>query len=1701
MPSPTPRRFNSLFGNRVKKQKPRRAEGVSRRRKKQFSFESLEDRRLMTATPYTAPYTDTVNLGSATTPQTYSSATLDGQFQILMRELYWQAQIAAAQTQGVTNVVNSIPTDPLVPFQWHLINTGQQVGNPDYQPIYGVPGEDINVAPAWAKGYTGRGVTVAVVDSGTQLLHPDLVGNVNFDLAFDAISQNGSGDPAFQNPTNAHGTAVAGLIASVANNGIGGAGVAHGATLVPIRIIDAGQTEQGFIDTFRHAIQDIDITNNSWGPGVTRGLSGPTLNEFTALRDSIQFGRAGKGVIHVFAAGNDAGPSFNQGFTSIGGWDSTSYNGWASSRYTIGVTGVDHDGFYNNVDGTITVYPELGPSVLVAAPTGSNAGPVITDTRGIGSGLYTTDVTGDLGFNALPDPINGEVRDPFFPFDRDFLADPDYTSRMNGTSGAAPLVSGVIALMLEANPELTWRDVQEILVRSARQNAEFGIPQNGQGQATNTGTQNTWIVNQTPVFHDPDLFSPTIPVAPFLRTLSPTLDPNQFGVINGIFGTLTSDHYAPTPHVLTNGAGYTVSQGIGFYGEQFGYAHGVVDADMAVTLAEQWHTKNQALSPELTYTSYVQDPGFGNALNIPAAERGSDESGNQIVPGGIGGAVGGGFIALWNEYFDATPFDDPDQTFPYRGDSSIEIKVPDNNAMTVETVEVRLSLEGGTAEALDHLRILLVSPDGTHSELNNFWVEPPVRPFTFQLDDPNLSRAIVYGQPGSVDTAPGSNLVWTFSTKRSWGERSNDSIVFDPTTGLPVVDQTGFFGDVDSLPGQALKQGWRVVIENYDFDTAFGLAGLEVAFHGNPIDANTQRIQGLVGVDENRDDLFNFSRVIQQIVEIDNDPTTMRLGEVVNQVDLTQEAFAGNVTVTARRASDGEVVAQFVTGADGNFYFDLVPDDYIISAEDAKGRLAQEDSTTASGILQKYDTEWRITPEHFRAWSKVQGNPNDTPVDANGVPTPWLDANGETQVHGMKGINFLLDPGNPPAPQATFTGTIYADTNGDGQFNSVDVAMPGITVFGDVNRNGQRDAGEVTAVTNAQGQYSMTVTGINAARVLNIGVVRPVSWTSTNDGPSTNDSPTDGLESFFVQPGASIGGVDFAISPPATNNAGASGSQPGIILGSVFEDVNGNQVRDAAEKSAPGFTVFIDANSNGVLDAGDTSTVTNANGAYVFTNVAAGQRTIRLQAFSPNIQTTPANNAPRIVQLLGSGTFSNVVFGVQNTAVLDFGDLPDIYGTTGGNAARHRKGVYFLGGRVDGELNGQPTVGANGDDLSGMPDDDGVTFGTLTPGSQAQVTVVASRNNGYLQGWIDWNDNGVFEASEQVFSNVLLNGPSPANPAGVNQLLVNVPADAKPQVYARFRYSNFGLGLSGEATVGEVEDYRLTVAVPQLPLITGIPADFDQDNDVDGADFLRWQRNAGRPGVPTQAQGNANGDLHTNGQDLAEWKQDFGTVVASAALVAESSDYDNDQDVDGHDFLAWQLGVGGATGLGDGNGDGQANGNDLGIWREQFSAVATATPSAAAVDSPSLAPASLRSVGDNGGSAGASTGLAARSAAAAADVRAELFAGRPFANLADKLGDKLGGVAERVRTIAENFDARGGKVSDAARTALDRVADRLAEVDGDFMRQDRAFADLFGSRRRQGLRAEFDLDVADEEGEVADEAFAAVANHFEWRLR
>ena len=1062
---------------------------------------------------------------------------------------------------------------------------------------------------------------------------------VAFDPLIDLPHDPFNPGPWLASSVNAHGTAVAGIIAAVADNGLGGTGIAPNAQIVPIRLIDVGSTSQTTIDAFRYETDQIDITNNSWGPAGIRALAGPTPAEILALRDSVIFGRDGLGVIHVFAAGNDADAG-----------DTSSYNGWVNSRYTIGVTGVDHDGEYNNIDGTVTGYLETGASVFVAAPTGSVFLNIVDDT-GIGSGIVTTDTTGQTGYNILPDPVTGEE------FDRVYLPDTDSTSRFNGTSASAPMVSGVIALMLEANPNLTWRDVQEILVRSARQNAEFSTQANGFDITQGIEYQpNTWIINQTPLFSDPDIYDPQIPAV--ILTEQPTLDLNLTRhLASGV-------HYAPTPQVLTTATGYTISQGLGTDGEMIGYAHGVIDAEAAVLLAEQWHTKGQALPPELTFTTTLESLGAG----LPALAVVADT--DFEVPGGMFGESG--FIDYWNEYFVDEPFAEFD--FNAARGYPLELTVPDSNAMTIETLEVHMEISGGTAAALDGVRMVLVSPGGTFSDLNH------------------------YQGNGAVGDG---DLNFTFSTNRSWGERSDDAIIFDPVTAEPVIDTSGSGGNqFNFLPGSAgdlITRGWQLHFENWG-PTDLTVNSLEIAWHGSPISAATERVQGLIGIDDGqlspRDGLFNFSRVIPNIFDSDGDPDSVRLGDVLNQIDETHESMAANVTVLAHRdvnanglldAGIDVLVDQFVTGADGNYYFDLLPDDYVISLDSASlgGNLALDDSLTPAVFLPDYQAQWAISTDYFQVWDydanlEVPINP------VTDAPFAFIDGTGNAVNYGMKHINFLLDPDAPAAPQVEFNGIVTADFNGDGILNGNDTGLPGINVFGDVNRNGQFDSGEVLATTNASGQYTLIVP-ILATTVLNVGVIPPVDWTPSD--------PATGLRQEFAEFGDVFTDIDFAVQPPLISD-GDESSQPGLLLGTVFDDSNEDTLRQTSEQGLANLTVYIDANNSGGLDPSELTAVTNVNGAFVFAGIAPGNYNLRidLSANSELTQTSPVFNSPRNVTLSNAGTLTGIDFGVSNVAILDFGDLPVAYGLTtlGEDGARHAKGVYYLGTRIDTELDGAP---------------------------------------------------------------------------------------------------------------------------------------------------------------------------------------------------------------------------------------------------------------------------------------------------------------------------------------------------------------------------------------------------------------------------
>ena len=395
--------------------------------------------------------------------------------------------LAAVSTQLAKKAAKmSMPNDPYVQLQWHLKNTGQRLREPGGVDITATPRIDINVESVWnypepnsASYDRGQGVVIGIVDDGLQWNHPDLQANVIRDLQWDWIQSDNDPSPYYYN--DAHGTACAGVAAARGNNRLGVSGVAPEASLVGMRLISVYDhvTDLDEAEAMAWKSDQIDIKSNSWGyPSVVDGsISDPydpvvddPDGEYylrkndelanAAIKHAIAHGRGGKGTIFTFAAGNsfyyttydvtDPDKPIIQVSESGARVEFADYQG---SMYTIAVGAIDSSG-------KKSWYSQIGSALVVSAPSNGEIG------------IMTTDVTGYYGYVTHGGHWDGT----------DIRGSGDYSKTFGGTSSACPTVSGVIALMLQKNPDLGWRDVQEILIRSANNTFDAaGWETNGAG--------------------------------------------------------------------------------------------------------------------------------------------------------------------------------------------------------------------------------------------------------------------------------------------------------------------------------------------------------------------------------------------------------------------------------------------------------------------------------------------------------------------------------------------------------------------------------------------------------------------------------------------------------------------------------------------------------------------------------------------------------------------------------------------------------------------------------------------------------------------------------------------------------------------------------------------------------------------------------------------------------------------------------------------------------------------------------------------------------------------------------------------------------------------------------------------------------------------------------------------------------------------
>jgi kexin len=305
-------------------------------------------------------------------------------------------------------------------------------------------GIDYQVTCLWEKGINGSNVGVAVVDNGLDVAHEDLSGNVLNGYSWDFMANSALPVPT----TNTHGTMVAGTIAA-ANNNKGGIGVAPTANLMGFNVLTGNQTEVGFANAMVGYVSGsaidrfaaIAVSNNSWGTPVMGQLDPGFSSVFEdALKKGTTDGRGGKGIVYLVAASNFG--TISNGVSLYTMSNSNYHGGLQASPFMLAVGGV-------NANGQSTFYAERGANVLISGLTAGQTSP-ITSPNSYGPGIVTSTVSG-----------------------KGTDASRNYVKTFNGTSAATPGVAGVVALMLQANPNLTWRQVRWILASTATKNDRY----------------------------------------------------------------------------------------------------------------------------------------------------------------------------------------------------------------------------------------------------------------------------------------------------------------------------------------------------------------------------------------------------------------------------------------------------------------------------------------------------------------------------------------------------------------------------------------------------------------------------------------------------------------------------------------------------------------------------------------------------------------------------------------------------------------------------------------------------------------------------------------------------------------------------------------------------------------------------------------------------------------------------------------------------------------------------------------------------------------------------------------------------------------------------------------------------------------------------------------------------------------------------
>ena len=372
------------------------------------------------------------------------------------------------------------------------------------------------------------------------------------------------------------------------------------------------------------------------------------------------------------------------------------------------------------------------------------------------------------------------------------------------------------------------------------------------------------------------------------------------------------------------------------------------------------------------------------------------------------------------------------------------------------------------------------------------------------------------------------------------------------------------------------------------------------------------------------------------------------------------------------------------------------------------------------------------------------------------TPDPFLSINGDNITN--------IDIGNAPS-LGSIAGVKFNDINANGFRDAGEPGLPNFTIYLDTNNNSVLDSGEPGSITDANGNYSFN--GIPSG-------VYPVREVQQPGFVQTTGDRVINLN------GENFSNIDIGNAPPL-----------GSIAGVKFNDFNGNGFRDAGEPGLPNFTIYLDTNNNNILDSGEASSITDANGNYLFGNIPSGVYPVREVQQPGFAQTTPdpvinlngenfnnidIGNAPPLGSIAGVkfNDFNGNGFrdagepGIDNFTI--FLDLNN-NGALEDNEPRSitdANGNYFFSGLPSGvyvvkELQQQafrqttadPVIDLNGENFSNIDIGNTAIFGSISGTKYSDLNANGIRDAGEIglenvTIYLDNNNNDILDPEEPI---------------------------------------------------------------------------------------------------------------------------------------------------------------------------------------------------------------------------------------------------------------------------------------------------------------------------------------------------------------